>query len=131
MIEKVNSKEAREFLNKYFKDYSNNNDPYENIAIYKYENIVGAISYSVIYERAEINYIVVDEESRHQGIGTKLLIFALEDVIKAGCTIVTLEVRKSNKEAINLYLKQGFKEVAKREKYYKNEDGILMSKELR
>ena len=131
MIEKVNSKEAKEFLNKHFKDYSNNNDPYENIAIYKYENIVGAISYSVIYERAEINYIVVDEESRHQGIATKLLIFALEDMIKVGCTIVTLEVRKSNKEAINLYLKQGFKEVAKREKYYKNEDGILMSKELR
>ena len=43
---------------------------------------------------------------------------------------ITLEVRESNKEAINFYLKNGFKEVTRRKNYYKEEDGILMIKNL-
>ena len=43
---------------------------------------------------------------------------------------ITLEVRKSNINAINFYKKHGFEEVATRENYYGSEDGILMVKEM-
>ena len=43
---------------------------------------------------------------------------------------ITLEVRKSNKIAIHLYKKFGFREVAIRKYYYGDEDGILMEKQV-
>ena len=43
---------------------------------------------------------------------------------------ITLEVRKDNIPAINLYKKHGFFEKAIRKGYYKGTDGILMEKEM-
>ena len=43
---------------------------------------------------------------------------------------ITLEVKKSNISAIKLYEKCNFKSVSIRKKYYGNEDGILMFKEV-
>ena len=43
---------------------------------------------------------------------------------------ITLEVRKDNISAINLYKKYGFVEKALRKGYYKGIDGILMEKEM-
>ena len=43
---------------------------------------------------------------------------------------ITLEVRKSNEIARNLYKKFGFREVAIRKFYYGDEDGILMEKQV-
>ena len=41
---------------------------------------------------------------------------------------ITLEVKKDNKSAISLYLKNGFKKTAIRKGYYKGIDGILMER---
>ena len=43
---------------------------------------------------------------------------------------ITLEVNINNIGAINLYLKNGFKVVSKREKYYDGTDAYLMLKEV-
>ena len=43
---------------------------------------------------------------------------------------ITLEVRESNLSAINFYKKNGFNEITKRKNYYKDENGILMLKNL-
>ena len=53
------------------------------------------------------------------------------DICNNECDNITLEVKESNKSAINFYLKNGFIEVARREKYYQDEDGILMIKEMK
>lgn len=101
------------------------NDPFSKFIIYLENNeIVGFLDYSVIYERAEINYIFVVENYRGKKIASKLL----EHMIQSCkiCNNITLEVRKSNSIAISLYKKYGFKEVATRENYYNKEDGILM-----
>lgn len=103
----------------------NINDPFSKNIIYSLnDKIVGILNYSIIYERAEINYIFVLPDYRNKKIASKLL-----DVMIKKCKIcenITLEVRKSNDIAINLYVKYGFEKVAIRKNYYKSEDGILM-----
>lgn len=89
------------------------------------DEVLGFIDYSVIYERAEINYIFVKEKYRHQGIASKLMQFML-DKIDVGS--ITLEVSVENIYAIKLYEKYGFKKVFIRDGYYNGIDGILMLK---
>ncbi len=49
-----------------------------------------------------------------------------------GCTLATLEVRRSNVPAIALYERAGFKTVHVRARYYQddNEDALVMLREL-
>ena len=89
--------------------------------------VIGYLSYSIMYEKAEINNIYVLSEYRSKGIGSKLIEHLLS-MCKI-CENITLEVRKDNVNAINLYKKYGFKEVAIRKNYYNGIDGILMMKE--
>lgn len=103
------------------------NNDFLKVLVYEDDFIKGILVYQYIYNRAEIDYIIVDNNYRKLGIATKLLKH-LEDSYKLDN--ITLEVRESNKEAINFYLKNGFKEVAKRKNYYRDEDGILMIKKL-
>lgn len=119
------------------KKLSNFNTSVKEIGVYtKYygyvdnDSIVGFLSFDFIYDRAEINYIFVEKDYRQQGIATKLLNHML-DICNNECKNITLEVKESNKSAIKFYLKNGFIEVARREKYYQDEDGILMIKEMK
>lgn len=101
------------------------NDPFSKVIVYiEDNNVIGFLSYSIIYERAEINYIYVLESYRSQKIASKMLDYMIRTC--KICDNITLEVRKSNSIAISLYKKYGFKEVATRENYYNDEDGILM-----
>ena len=103
------------------------NNDFLKTLVYEEDFIKGVLVYQYIYNRVEIDYIIVDNNYRKLGIATKLLKH-LEDSYKLDN--ITLEVRESNKEAINFYLKNGFKEVTRRKNYYKDEDGILMIKNL-
>ncbi len=104
--------------------------PFSRNVIYR-ENglIIGYLSYSIMYEKSEINNIYVLKEYRNQGIGSKLLDYLVKKC--KICENITLEVRKDNINAICLYKKYGFKEVATREKYYNGVDGILMMMEVK
>lgn len=101
------------------------NDPFSKFIVYlENDKIIGILSYSIIYERAEINYIFVLESYRGKKVASKMLDYMIKTC--KICDNITLEVRKSNSIAISLYKKYGFKEVAIRENYYNDEDGILM-----
>ena len=91
---------------------------------------VGYLEYSLIYDRMEIDNIMVNEEYRGQGIGTKLMAHLVSLAIEYHARNITLEVRVSNEIARNLYKKFGFREVALRKYYYGDEDGILMEKNV-
>lgn len=93
--------------------------------------IVGFIVYSIIYERAEIVDMIIDEKKRKQGYGYCLLNYCIEKIRTKNCSNVTLEVNTNNIPAINLYKKIGFDIVAMRSKYYDEHDGYLMKKDLR
>ena len=90
--------------------------------------LVAFLNYSVYYERAEINYIYVLNSFRNQKIATKLLCYMFKELKKL--ENITLEVRKSNLNAIKLYEKNGFKTCATRKNYYGKEDALLMIKKL-
>ena len=104
--------------------------PFAKEVIYiENDTVIGYLSYSIMYEKAEINNIYVLGQYRSQGIGSKLLDYLVKKC--KICENITLEVRKNNTNAICLYKKYGFKEVAVREKYYNGVDGILMMLEVK
>ena len=94
--------------------------------VYEENVIKGIIVYYLIYDRIEIEYIIVHNDYKNQGIGSKLL----KEIEKNNIKNITLEVRESNVEAINFYKKNGFRIVSIRKNYYENEKGYLMLKEL-
>ena len=104
------------------------NNDFLKVLVYEENFIKGILVYQFLYDRIEIDYIIVEKKYRNLGIANKLLNF-MENKHK-GINNITLEVRESNKEAISFYLKNGFKQVTKRKNYYKDEDGILMIKNL-
>lgn len=124
MIKDVkNIDEIKKLLEEFNQDLNNTSNPYLKIkGYYINEKIVGAIVYEDIYNRFEIDYIVVDNNFRRRGIATNLI----KSIIDSKPENITLEVRENNIAAINLYKKLGFEIVSKREKYYGNIDGLLM-----
>ena len=100
------------------------------IVYYINDEEVGFLNYDIIYDRVEIEYIFVKEKDRRKNIASLLMNYLFEECNRHKCINITLEVRESNIIAINFYESQGFKKIAKRDKYYKNEDGLLMMKEM-
>jgi len=93
-------------------------------------DVVAKMKYSIIYDRMELDDIIVKEEYRNKGIGNKLMSYLVSVAINKRVVNITLEVRKSNDIAINMYKKFGFREVALRKFYYGDEDAILMEKQV-
>lgn len=102
-----------------------NRNPFLSLILYKEnDQTLGYLNYSIIYDKAELNYIFVVPQYRNSGIGAKLMEYLLSQC--KICENITLEVRKDNISALNLYKKFGFRECAIRKNYYQGVDGILM-----
>jgi len=129
MVKEITKKEVTKFCETFFPQYKITNDPFEKYLGYYEGELVGIITYSIIYERAEINYICVREEFQGKQIGSKLMEEVLNQ-IKNECDSISLEVASDNITAINLYKKYGFKEVSIREKYYVGKDALLFVRKL-
>jgi ribosomal-protein-alanine N-acetyltransferase len=70
-------------------------------------------------------------EHRNKGVGSALMKAAIKGMETYSCTEAYLEVRKSNKSAINLYEKLGFKIIKNISNYYMDgEDACLMYRKL-
>jgi ribosomal-protein-alanine acetyltransferase len=75
----------------------------------------------------ELENIVVGEESRRRGIGTRLLGQFIDHARAQNADAVYLEVRQSNQTARAFYRKLGFVEIGSRKGYYATppDDAIL------
>jgi ribosomal-protein-alanine N-acetyltransferase len=94
------------------------------------KKVIGYVGMWKILNEGHILNLAVHEKFRKNGIAT-LLLDKLEKVCKRkNIDCLTLEVRKSNTGAINLYSKNGFIKSGLRKKYYANnhEDAIIMWK---
>ena len=82
----------------------------------------------LIIDEGHITNIAVIESERGQGIGKQITQALLQYAANLGVQYLTLEVRKSNIVAQNLYKSLGFVKVGVRKKYYEDngEDGYLM-----
>lgn len=94
-------------------------------------SLVGYCGFWMAADEVHISTIAVDPGYRLQGIGQLLLITAIEQALKLGASIISLEVRVSNIAAQNLYRKYGFKGVGRRRRYYSDnrEDALTMTAE--
>ena len=69
-------------------------------------------------DEAEILSVAVAGGARGRGIGRQLLMRHLGRLAALGVTRVFLEVEESNRAALKLYARAGFREVGRREGYY-------------
>lgn len=96
------------------------------------EQVVGYAGTWYFLKEAHITNIAVREDFRHQKVGESLMRKLFDEMIGLGIENITLEVRKSNIPAINLYEKLGFIQNGLRKKYYSDtdEDALIMWKRL-
>lgn len=89
---------------------------------------VGFVGVRVEGSDAHITNIAVLPDCQNQGFGKQLLEQAEKFALSKDCLTLSLEVKKSNVQAITLYKKFGFFENGVKPKYYKEdeEDAIDM-----
>lgn len=108
-----------------------NNNVFSKYFIYVEEsNIIGFVNYFDIYDRYEIVNIFVTATYRNKKIGSKMLEHLIKLGEKQNIKNITLEVKKDNIVAINLYKKYNFEIVAIRKLYYQGIDGLLMERKM-
>ncbi|MGC2762619.1 MAG: ribosomal protein S18-alanine N-acetyltransferase [Candidatus Binatus sp.] len=89
--------------------------------------IAGFLCRWLIADECHVLNIAVHPESRRLGIGTVLLAEAIAEARSTGTGVVSLEVRRSNLPARQLYRKFDFEERRLRRHYYgPGEDAIIM-----
>ena len=127
-IEQIFNLEKDIFKNSAFsKESTENLVKADNSFIYTYlvdEKVCGYLMVLDSIDVYEILAIATVEEYRNKGIAQELL-----DKIKN--KDIFLEVRESNKKAINFYKKNNFKQISIRKGYYSDptEDAIIMKME--
>lgn len=96
------------------------------------DSIVGYIGSWFIIDEAHINNVAISPEFRKKGYGDFLIQSFLDFCRENLIVSVTLEVRKSNFIAQNLYKKHGFLPAGIRKEYYSDnrEDAVIMWKQL-
>ena len=101
------------------------NPRYKFTGIYMRNNLVGYIILLDSIDIYEVVKIAISPNYRGKKLGKKLLNYILEDLDRN----LMLEVRESNKIAINLYESLGFEKINTRKGYYGDtgEDAIVMS----
>ena len=96
------------------------------------ERAVAFCNYWLVTTEVHILSIATHPDYRGRGIARALLAHVLDVARTAGCSLATLEVRRSNQPAIALYERAGFKTVHVRARYYQddNEDALVMLRGL-
>ncbi|WP_272876223.1 ribosomal protein S18-alanine N-acetyltransferase [Metaclostridioides mangenotii] len=94
--------------------------------------VVGYIGTWFILDECHINSVAVHNDYRGRKIGDSLMEELISLCKQNNIVAMTLEVRKSNTVAQNLYKKYGFKIAGIRNEYYTNnrEDAIIMWNQL-
>jgi ribosomal-protein-alanine N-acetyltransferase len=119
-VDNSDTSKRKGFLGRFFKK-----DPSTLTTDY----IVGYVGVWLMVDEAHIVAIAVRESYRGRGLGELLLSEAIDMALANHQENVTLEVRKSNVIAQNLYEKYRFLKVGVRKRYYSDnhEDAIIMT----
>lgn len=89
---------------------------------------VGFCSFWKVLDELHINNLAVMPDVRREGIGSLLLSHVLREGARIGAVRATLEVRRSNEPARQLYERFGFSIAGVRHGYYSNpiEDALIL-----
>jgi ribosomal-protein-alanine N-acetyltransferase len=90
--------------------------------------LVGFLGSWFVGDEAEIHHLYLDPSFRGRGVAFRLMTRFLSYAESAGIRLVYLEVRESNRRALELYSTLGFSPSGVRPNYYQapSEDAILM-----
>ncbi len=104
--------------------------PFNYGIVFEHSNeVVGYLLAQTIFENSDLFYVAVSSSCKRQGFGAKLMNYYLEACDQNQVENLSLEVRVSNKAAISLYEKYGYKQEVVRKQYYSDgEDAVLMVK---
>lgn len=94
----------------------------------------GIVAYcvvEVVLDEAHIHNLAVREDLRRRGLARWLLLRTLAVVARQGARAAFLEVRRSNRAALELYSRLGFREVGTRRGYYRQpaEDALMLRRD--
>jgi [ribosomal protein S18]-alanine N-acetyltransferase len=94
--------------------------------------IITFCNYWLVTTELHILAIATHPDLRGRGVGAQMLEHVLATGRATGCSLATLEVRRSNRPAIAMYERAGFKTVHVRARYYQDdgEDALVMLREL-
>ena len=87
------------------------------------EDIIGYAVMTVAAGECHLLNLCIKDEFQNQGFGQSMLSYLLDVAGSHGAEVAFLEVRPSNRHAINLYSKAGFNEVGLRKDYYPAKNG--------
>ena len=99
------------------------------------QEVSGFAIQTISLQEAHLLNIGIREKFRNKGLGQDLLNQIVLASKEMGSKKISLEVRVSNKAAIELYNKSGFKKLSLKKNYYGlpdgREDALIMGKRLR
>jgi [ribosomal protein S18]-alanine N-acetyltransferase len=92
---------------------------------------VGFCSFWRVLDELHVNNLAVAHAYRRRGIATALMAFVLNEGVRLGAHRATLEVRRANDAARQLYERLGFVAAGVRRAYYTNpiEDALVLWRE--
>ena len=110
------------FKNTMIKKELNNFFRQSSFRIWKIEEdkITGYISFYQVMDEVEIIKIGIIKSYQRNGYGS----FLIKELKKLNMKKIFLEVSTENVKAVNFYLKNGFKEIGLRKRYYQSKNGI-------
>jgi len=93
--------------------------------------LIGAASFRVVDDVAELNRIVVAPQQRRLGLARVMLVAGMQWAIGKGAARMLLEVDHANEAAIALYRGYGFRQIASRPDYYgPGADALILERGL-
>ena len=97
------------------------------------ERIVGFLIYWLVHDEVHVLNVAVAPEQRRKGIARDLMAETERRAVASSASLLTLEVRRSNIAALELYKSFDYRPVGVRPNYYvdEGEDAIVMIKELK
>jgi [ribosomal protein S18]-alanine N-acetyltransferase len=96
------------------------------------ETVLGFVVYWLVHDELHVLNVAVAPETRRRGVARALMREAEARGRAGGAGLSTLEVRRSNHAARELYRDLGYRQVGVRPNYYadEGEDAIVMVREL-
>lgn len=92
--------------------------------------VMGYVGMWIVLDEGHITNLAIHPDYRRHGVAHKIMTELLAVSKEKGVRYLTLEVRRSNTPAQELYQKMGFVHMGVRRKYYldNNEDALIMWK---
>lgn len=96
----------------------------------EYGRIMGYVGMWIVFDEGHITNLATHPQFRRRGVARKLMDELITASKERGVRYLTLEVRRTNSEAQELYQNLGFVHMGVRRKYYldNNEDALIMWK---